>query len=82
VLECEAAEGGPIGGNGVDDSVTKPGLYIEGEQESLLETTEVGFELLMVRRSAASNVLGLATALLLVERDDAVDCELVNVKVK
>jgi hypothetical protein len=82
VLECDAVEGGPKGGNGLDDMVTIPGLYKEGEPEPRLEGTEDGVETAIVRRSAASNMLGLDTWLLALGGNDAAGFVFVKVRVK
>jgi len=44
VLAWAATDGGPMGGNGLEDMVTMPGLWNEGELESRLEATDDGFE--------------------------------------
>lgn len=74
--------GGPIGGNGVDDMVTMPGLWNEGELESRLEVTDEVLEFVMLGRSAASNKLGLAMDFLDWTNDDGRDWLLVKVSVK
>jgi len=64
VLDMDDLDGGPKGGNGLDDSVTAPGLMVkDGERESWLEEDREGglLTLKMLLFSATSSMLGLAT---------------------
>jgi hypothetical protein len=49
-----------MGGKGLEDMVTTPGLWKDGEFESRLEATEEELEFVMLGLSAASRRLGLA----------------------
>jgi hypothetical protein len=82
VLDWDAIAGGPIGGKGLEDIVTIPGLWKDGELESRLEVTDEEFEFVMLGLSAASSKLGLAIDFLDWTSEEGRDSLLVKVRVK
>ena len=82
VFDWISREGGPIGGNGLEEMETAAGLRARpGEAEHWLEHTDGGFERAMVLRSAASRVAARATDIRGPGKRGAEDSALVKVRV-